>query len=349
MEFGSFMEFSCRPDTSEAQAFEEAFDHVALAEELGLDGVWLAEAHFSPGRAVLASPLILASTIAARTSRLKVGTAVVVLPLGNPLRIAEEAATVDQISQGRFEFGVGRSGIQSAYEGYNIPYAESRDRFWEYLDIIRQAWTTESFSYQGQFLSYSNVCVVPKHYQSPHPPLRIATTTADTFPRVGSMGIPIFIGLRVAGMPEVAAQVHSFRKAWRDAGHEGTPDVSLRVPVYVAPTKTEALSDPEESFMRQFQRLGTRLAESATKEGAQAGEGRVEHSEELSGLTWEQALREKVAVGTPEMVVERLQEMKETLGLSGVVAELNAGELIPPEGIARSLRLFCERVIPAFK
>ena len=161
MEFGSFMEFACRPNTSEAQAFKEAFDHVALAEELGLDGVWLAEAHFSPGRSVLASPLILASTIAARTKRMKIGTAVVILPLGNPLRIAEEAATVDQISQGRFEFGVGRSGIQSAYEGYNLPYAESRDRFWEYLEIIRQAWAAGSFSYQGRFLSYSDVCVVP--------------------------------------------------------------------------------------------------------------------------------------------------------------------------------------------
>ena len=163
------------------------------------------------------------------------------------------------------------------------------------------------------------------------------------------MGIPIFIGLRIAGMPEVAAQVRSYRKAWQDAGQEGTPDVSLRVPVYVAATEAEALSEPQESFMRQFQRLGTQLVESAAKEGALATEERVEHSEQLSGLTWEQALREKVAVGTPEMVVERLQEMKETLGLSGVVVELNAGELIPPEGVARSLRLFCERVIPAFK
>ena len=349
MEFGSFMEFHTREGVSHNKAFQESFDHIDTAEELGLDGVWLAESHFSPGRSVLSSPAVIAAAIAGRTQRLKIGTAVYVLPLSNPLRIAEEAATLDHVSQGRFEFGVGRSGLPGSYEGYNISYAESRERFFEYLDIILAAWTNERFSYQGKYFSFHDVCLVPKPYQSPHPPIRVATTTSDTFPTIGKMGFPIFTGLRGLGISQVAEQVRSYKKAWEEAGHNGPLDVSLRVPVYVAETKEKALSEPEESFMRQFRRLGGQLASSATTPGTDPGEDRAKRSQELASLTWDTVLKEKVAVGTPEMVVERLHEMKETLHLKGVVAEFNAGELIPREKVANSLRLFCEKVVPAFK
>ena len=104
---------------------------VDAAEKMGLDGVWLAELHFNPARSVLSSPIVVASAIAARTKRLRVGMAVYVLPLSNPLRIAEEVATVDQISEGRFEFGIGRSGFARSYDVYSIPYNESQDRFAE--------------------------------------------------------------------------------------------------------------------------------------------------------------------------------------------------------------------------
>ena len=349
MEFGSFMEFHLREDGGQAQAFEESFAQVDMAEDLGLDAVWLAESHFNPTRAVLSSPLIVASAIAARTKRLKVGTAVHVLPLGNPLRIAEQAATLDQVSQGRFEFGVGRSGLPGAYEGYGISYAESRERFYECLEIIVKAWTNERFSYEGKYHSYDDVCLVPKPYQSPHPPIRIAATTSDTFPLMGKMGYPVFIGVRGLGMSQVAEQVQSYKQAWEEAGHTGPIDVSLRVPVYVAETKEKALSEPEQSFMKQFRRLGTQLARSVTSAGVDPREQRAERGEQLAALTWENVQKEKVAVGTPEMVIEQFQKMKETLSLSGIVAELNAGEGIPRENIERSLRLLCEKVIPAFK
>ncbi|MCH7745465.1 MAG: LLM class flavin-dependent oxidoreductase [Chloroflexi bacterium] len=349
MEFGSFMEFHIRENGDQAQAFEESFAQVDMAEDLGLDAVWLSESHFNPTRAVMSSPLIVASAIAARTKRLKVGTAVHILPLGNPLRIAEQAATLDQISQGRFEFGVGRSGLPGAYEGYNMSYAESRERFYEYLEIILKAWTNERFSYKGNYFSYDNVCLVPKPYQSPHPPIRVAATSSDTFSLLGKMGHSIFIGVRGMGMSQVAEQVSLYKQAWEEAGHTGPIDVSLRVPVYIADTKEKALSEPEQSFMKQFMRLGTQLAGSVTHAGADPREQRAERGEQLAALTWENVQKEKVAVGTPEMVIEQLQNMKETLSLSGIVAELNAGELIPRENLERSLRLFCEKVIPAFR
>ncbi len=146
------MEFEIRRGGDQATAFREGFDVVDAAEAWGLDGVWLGEMHFTPARSVLSAPIVVASSIATRTKRLRIGMAVQVLPLNNPLRIAEEAATVDQISAGRFDFGIGRSGFPRVYDVYGIPYAESQARFREALEIILEAWKGEPFSYKGQYL-----------------------------------------------------------------------------------------------------------------------------------------------------------------------------------------------------
>src|SRR5690242_8619382 len=149
MEFGMFHEFPSLPGRTESEAFDEAMEQVDAAERLGLDAMWLAELHFEPRRSVLSAPLSIASAIAARTRRMKIGIAVQVLPLCHPLRLAEEAATVDQLSHGRLIFGVGRSGFPRTYEAYGVPYAESRERFAETLEIVKRAWCVERFSYRG--------------------------------------------------------------------------------------------------------------------------------------------------------------------------------------------------------
>src|SRR5712675_3152771 len=154
MEFGMFHEFPSLPGRSESEAFDEAMEQVDAAERLGLDVMWLAELHFEPRRSVLSAPLSIASAIAARTRRMKIGIAVQVLPLCHPLRLAEEAATVDQISHGRLIFGVGRSGFPRTYEAYGVPYGESRERFAETLEILKKAWTEDPFSYSGKYYSF---------------------------------------------------------------------------------------------------------------------------------------------------------------------------------------------------
>ncbi len=144
--------------------------------------MWLAGAAFRlPSRSVLSAPLCVASAIAGRTDRIGIGISVQVLPLGNPLRIAEEAAAVDQISRGRLVFGVGRSGVAKTYEAYNVPYAQSRDRFAETLDIIEQAWTNPTISFSGQHFQFENVTVTPRPFRAGGPPIRIAATSADSF------------------------------------------------------------------------------------------------------------------------------------------------------------------------
>ena len=349
MQFGSFMEFHARSGRSQAEAFAESFAHVRQAEEQGLDGVWLAETHFAPERALTSSPLIIASAIAGMTKRLRVGTAVLLLPIRNPLEMAEEVATLDHVSQGRLEFGVGRSSAPGSYEGYGVYYGESKDRLYEALDVMRLAWTQERFSYHGEFYNYDNVCLTPKPLQQPYPFVRVAATTDDSFVTLGEMGLPIFIGLRTSGLPKVKGQVESYAKAWKAAGHPGEPDVSLRVPVYVSESKDAALADPEASFMRQFKRLSNQLSESVSASGADQLESRLERAQGLQALDWPQVLKERVAVGTPEMVVERIEELREALQINTVVGEFNAGEQLAAEKIEASLRLFCERVAPAFR
>ena len=178
MEFGIFMEFETREGQSQPRAFNEAFDLVDATEEWGLDTVWLGEMHFSPRRSVLSEPIVVGSAIAARTERLRIGVAVRVLPLSHPLRIAEETATLDQISEGRLDFGIGRSGSPRSYDALGIEYGESQPRFREALAVILEAWRGEPFSHHGEFYSFDEIAVSPRTHQQPHPPLRMAATSA---------------------------------------------------------------------------------------------------------------------------------------------------------------------------
>src|SRR5438445_1924018 len=245
MEFGMFHEFPSMPGRGETEMFDEAMAQVDAAERWGLDVMWLAEIHFAPERTYLSSPLSIASAVAARTSRMKIGIAVQVLPLCHPLRLAEEAATVDQISQGRLIFGVGRSGLPRTYEDYGISYAESRDRFAEVLDIVEQAWSRPVVSYEGKYYSFKNIAVAPKPLQKPLPPIRIAAASPDTYPSVGERGLPIFINARYGSFSEFAPAIQEYRAAYAAAGHPGHGQVYLRVPTYLAETEERAYSEPQ--------------------------------------------------------------------------------------------------------
>jgi alkanesulfonate monooxygenase SsuD/methylene tetrahydromethanopterin reductase-like flavin-dependent oxidoreductase (luciferase family) len=211
--------------------------------------------------------LTLASAIAARTKRIKIGTGVQVLPLCHPLRLAEEAATVDQISHGRLIFGVGRSGFPRTYEAYGVPYGESRERFAETLEILKRAWTEDSFSYKGKYYSFDNVKLTPKPFQKPWPEIRIAANSADTFPAIAKPGHGVFVAVRLGTLEELEPNITAYRKAWKEAGHPGNGKVFLRSPVYVAETDQAARDEPEESIMYFYRYLGERLVDSATRAG----------------------------------------------------------------------------------
>ena len=361
MHVGLVMECDYRYGETEEAAFDEAFAMAEAAEMGGLEGVWLAERHFAAPRSpldtagagipsVVSAPLIISSAIVARYQSLRVGVAVNVLPLAHPVRVAEEVATIDQISRGRVEFGVGRSGFARAYEGYGIPYAESRERFQECLDVVLAAWTNERFSYEGKYYQFNDVCVIPKPFQKPHPPLRIAATTRETFPQVGRAGIPVFVGLRGMDRPGLAESLDSYRAAWREAGHAGR---CQRLPAHPGLRRRDrragVQADAEESTMRAYRRLAQNFLNSATVAGATPDEERVQRGHRLSGITYEDLLRDRLAYGNPDTVTKLLRDIIDEQGLDGVVAEVNVGGGIAKDKVLASVKRFATEVAPALR
>src|SRR2546422_2255898 len=172
MRFGFFDQLPCAGTDSEYQRYQDLIAQIELGDVLGFDTVWLGELHFSRAFSILADPLMVLAAAAQRTTRIRLGTAVTLLPLHNPVKIAAEAAIADILSDGRLEFRVGRGTAPAHYAGYDIPQEESRDRFDEALDFIVKAWTEKQFSFEGKFFRAHELTVVPKPVQSPHPPVR---------------------------------------------------------------------------------------------------------------------------------------------------------------------------------
>jgi alkanesulfonate monooxygenase SsuD/methylene tetrahydromethanopterin reductase-like flavin-dependent oxidoreductase (luciferase family) len=343
MEFGWYHEFHRQVDgQSDAETFEEGFRQVEAADRWGLDAFWLAEIHQQSERSVLSAPLNVASAIAARTRRIKIGTAVHVLPLTHPLRLAEESATVDQISGGRLLLGAGRSGNPRSYRAYGVPYEESRERFYETLEILKLAWTKESFSYQGKYHSFDNARAVPRPFRQPHPPIRIAGASEDTFPILGRLGYPLFVSVRSNTLLGLAPDLQAYRDAYTAAGHQGHGEVYLRLSMHIADNDAKALEEGEPSIMAGYRSLTTRLEGSPNRRRQAELEG-------IKTITYEEVLRDKVVVGGPERVTERLQQLEEELGIDGILVELNFGSAIPAAMMMRSLQLLCEKVMPHFK
>lgn len=348
MHFGIFLE-ERRRGAGEAATLQETVELVEAAEAWGLDGIWLGEIHFNGLRSVQSAPLALSSFLAARTRRVRIGTAVQVLPLGNPLRIAEEVATVDRLSGGRFEFGVGRSGSARSYDVLGVPYGESQARFLEALEIIRTAWKGEPFSYAGRFHRFTNVTVSPTPQQVPHPPMRMAANSPETFVQVGRLGLPIFVGLRDLDIPAQRTHLAAYRAAWKEAGHPGSPDVYLRLPVYTAPSEKEAIEEPRENMTFFFRRHLELVRAGLGRADTGPADRRRHLEEQIAGLAYDDILKHRVAFGTPPQLVDRLGELRDDLGLAGVVAELNPGGLLSVDQMRRTLSLLTREVMPAFR
>lgn len=340
MDFGIFTMFSTREGSTQAEVFTEWFDLVQVAEDAGIDTFWLGESHFRPKRAVLASPLIGASGVAARTKRIRVGLAVQVLPLANPLRVAEEAAMVDHISEGRLVFGVGRSSFIEPYQGYGVDYEESRALFFESLEVIQKAWGDAPLSHEGEYFKFHDVDVVPKPYQKPHPPIRVAVESRETFRLIGRLGLPIFMRHQM-DIPELQELLAQYREERHAAGFDGPNDVILQIAAYVAETAEKARSEPEASTMRQRRLLREALGRTGDREA-------FERLSRLYGGTYEEVLP-RLAYGTPEAVADRIAEYRETLGITGVSFDVNPGGQIPYDRVVNSIRLLTEQVIPKFK
>jgi alkanesulfonate monooxygenase SsuD/methylene tetrahydromethanopterin reductase-like flavin-dependent oxidoreductase (luciferase family) len=192
------------------------------------------------------------------------------------------------------------------------------------------------------------VTLVPKPYQQPHPPIRIAAASADTFPAIGELGCPIFVAVRHGTFSELVPSIKAYCDAYKAAGHPGEGEVYLWVPAYIAETEERARSELRESLMYFYQRQADLAVDSARRSGGPGAEQRVRRAERLRSLTYEDALRTQVLCGSPEAFGERLHELQQELGLNGILAELNCGGRIPHDRVLNAIRLLCQEVMPRF-
>jgi alkanesulfonate monooxygenase SsuD/methylene tetrahydromethanopterin reductase-like flavin-dependent oxidoreductase (luciferase family) len=350
MKFGFFFQLPCAPWQSERERYRDTLAQIEYGDRLGFDTAWLAELHFSPAFSVMSAPLIVAAAAAQRTQHIRLGMAVSLLPLSDPIRSAEEAATVDILSDGRLVFGVGRGTNPLHYGGFNIPMSESRDRFSEALDIITQAWTAERVTYEGKYYRVEDVPVHPKPLQKPHPPIRIATNSSDTFPLAGQLGYPMFSSLVVVPLPRFRRDLAVYWRTFEEAGHQRTgEEVALLFPLYVATTEAEAQSVPRDSIMHYFEVLAQRVVEGDAALDAATRERNKEMQARLQRLTFEE-VRENVAIiGTPEHCIERITWLREEFQLSELICWFNPGGLMPQEIVLTSMHRFATHIMPNFR
>ena len=238
--------------------------------------------------------------------------------------------------------GVGRSGNPRSYGAYGVPYSESRERFFETLEVLKLAWTQETFSFHGKFHHFDGARAVPRPFQTPHPPILIAGASEDTFPVLGAMGYPLFVSVRAGSFSGLGPDLRAYRAAYKEAGHPGEGKIHLRLVMHVAETDAQAREEAYGSVMSGYQKLTTQL------EGAPSARRRAE-LEKVVGITYEEVQRDKVVIGSPDTVAKRLMELREEIGIDGILAELNFGALLPPDKMMRSLQLLCQEVGPKLR
>jgi len=181
MRFGIFQSAQWPEGTDQQVRLRDAVDQSVLAEELGFDSVFMTEHHFSR-HGIVPDNLSMLAFIAARTQRIRLGTAVSVLPLHDPVRLAESVALVDMLSGGRLDFGIGRGYQWGEFDGFGVSLDERVARFDESIDVILRTWnSSEAFSHTGQYWEYRNVRPQPQPLQKPHPPIWMATVSDDGF------------------------------------------------------------------------------------------------------------------------------------------------------------------------
>ena len=350
MKFGLFYMIPCADWQSPVQRYQDTLEQIDLGDELGFDNVWFAELHFDPRFSTTPSPLMVAAAAAQRTRKIRLGVAVNLLPLHNPVRIAEDIATLDVLSNGRAEFGVGRGAMPAHFQGFNIPIQENRERFVEYLDFVIKAWTHEEFSFVGKYHSSQNLRLVPKPVQKPHPPIRIASNSADTFEMVGNLGHNMFISPFVVPMPALRDGVKVYRQTLAASGHlVSAMELSVNMPVFVARNAEEAGSVPEAS-VKNFLNVLLSSYDTPAMQRAIAANLRVKETQtRFKEMTFDNWRNDIAICGDPSQCIEKIKELQEDVQPSEIICFFNQGGLIEHSRVMDAMKLFASEVMPHFR
>ena len=342
MRFGFFDQLPCAEGYTERQRYQDILAQIELGDTLGFDTAWLGELHFSRAFSILADPLMVLAAAAQRTSRIRLGTAVTLLPLHNPVKIAEEAAIADILSNGRIEFGVGRGTAPLHYEGYGIAQEESRARFDEALDFILKAWTSDSFSYEGKYFHAHDLSVVPRPVQNPHPPVRIAANSPDTFPIAARRRFPIF-ATPLINPPDKLKEGLAVYRDTLPAGAKG--DAALAFPVHVTTSRAQARQDCEPGLLRFLREAAERLRPLGQTD-IRSFEAFRQVLARIERVKYEDLDREMGVFGDPDYCVERVRALRRDYGMDEFICYFNQGGIMDHAMVRQTMTLFAEEVVP---
>lgn len=349
MKFALFLVASwTEPDAgAQSRIYGEALEQVQYAEELGFDSVWVAE-HHSSRYGIFPSLMPILSFMAAQTKKIRIGGGVSVLPFHNPIFLAEEAAMLDVLSNGRLEFGVGRGSADYEYGNFKIDF-ETRDRrFREALDIILGLWTTRNFSYQGEFFQVDNLTIAPTTIQQPHPPVFLAVSrTAASIDVAVSRDLPVLTSFFT---PE-ADNLDLFQRYADQCAAAGKAPQLERMPyfrfVHVAEDEKEATEYPREALTwvrdlsgyRRTLTQGDEIHVDLDHWRQVRTEGPPSYESELATNTY---------FSTPDRIVQWITRLQKDHGIGYFGASMSFGTMEHTK-VMRSMELFAKEVIPKFK
>lgn len=337
MKLGLFFEWP-NPTTGDwKRLFEEGIEQIQLAESLGFDFVFIAEHHFS-NYGMSPAPLLQALAIAERTSTIRVGTAVLVLPVWQPLRLAEEIAVVDNLTGGRFFCGIGRGYQPHEFERFGVMLENSRDRFTECLELLVKAWTSDtSFTYEGQYVQVAHPTMVwPRPLQQPHPLSLIAGTSRETLRLAAQYDIaPLVSGF--AGTDAVREMTLALLQERRLAGRPtDTWELGAQTFCHVAPSDAEAREAAQ--YPRWQQRAGRALNR------RDVTDGRVNPTP-YEGEPDDESFWNALYFGDPGRVRDKYLALA-AAGATFASCWMMTGGM-PHELLMRSIKLMGEEVLPA--
>jgi alkanesulfonate monooxygenase SsuD/methylene tetrahydromethanopterin reductase-like flavin-dependent oxidoreductase (luciferase family) len=310
--------------------FQQVLDEITLAERLGFECFWFTEHHFLLYGGPIPNPAVFLAAAAGRTSKIRLGSAISIIPLRHPLQTAEDYAMVDAVSGGRLDFGAGRGNVQLDYDVYEIDREESRARFEEAMEIIADAWSTDSASHHGAFWNFDNVGVYPRPAQQP-PRIWVAANSAESGAWAGRRGYDLMTIAHVRQPEEVRKGVNAWKEALASGGHTGEHhcQLMLRVCIDRDGDKAERMASHALDRWDELSHRGRPSTAEHVAPSAMSANGRLVY-------------------GSPEQCIECLHTSLANFDFDTVAAVFNWGAL-PHEQVQDSMQLFAEEVIPAFR
>jgi luciferase family oxidoreductase group 1 len=350
MKFGMLHLFENPVEKTEYQIVKEQLSLMKAAEDLGFDSIWPAEHHFTE-YGYCGSPALSLAAIAAETKRIRLGTGIVVLPFHNPVRVAEEFAMLDLMSDGRVDFGVGRGYQPVEYQGFQIDQVKSRGIFNEALEVILQAWTQEKVNFKGVHFSIQDQPVRPKPLQKPHPPVYVASISDATFPMVGKWGFNLLCA-PVFGFQGKSAEdlLEKYRNALREGGHDpAKKDVAALCMVYCADTMEQARKEFEQPVLWYYRTISKYVAPPAGQEPVKSYEVYAKTRDLAATISWDQLLEAGAVIcGDADYCVEEISKISKKYGFTQLLCWSRLGGL-DHRKVMHSMELMQHKVFPHFR